>query len=117
MTNDWCQDRKSRFENHRSAAKNSAALTIRNYSTDLRPLTEFMEERSFDHHRELDRNMLRAYLAWLVDAGYAKSSIVRKLSVLRTFIGWLLREGVIENDPLLRRGTLKRESRLPRFRY
>jgi len=115
MTNDGWQDLKARFENHLSAEKNLAALTIRNYSTDLRPLTEFMEERSIDHHRELDRNMLRAYLAWLVDAGYAKSSIVRKLSVLRTFIGWLLREGVIEKDPLPTRGTMKRESRLPRF--
>ena len=58
MTNDGWQDLKARFENHLSAEKNLAALTIRNYSTDLRPLTEFMEERSIDHHRELDRNML-----------------------------------------------------------
>ncbi len=115
MTHHEWQDLKTRFENHLSAEKNLAPLTIRNYSTDLRPLTEFMEARSINRLHDLDRNMLRAYLAWLVDTGYAKSSIVRKLSVLRTFISWLLREGVIEKDPLPTRRTMKRESRLPRF--
>ena len=115
VDNDGWQDLKARFENHLSAEKNLAPLTIRNYSTDLRPLTEFMEARSINRLHDLDRNMLRAYLAWLVDTGYAKSSIVRKLSVLRTFISWLLREGVIEKDPLPTRRTMKRESRLPRF--
>lgn len=115
MTNDEWQDLKNRFETHLSTEKNLAPLTIRNYSTDLRPLSEFMNGQMIHRLQELDRDVLRAYLAWLVGVGYAKSSIVRKLSVLRTFIRWLLREGVIEKDPLPTRGTMKRESRLPRF--
>ena len=64
---------------------------------------------------ELDRYRIRAYLAWLVELGYVKASVVRKLSALRTFIRWLIRTGVLTEDPLPIRGMMKKESRLPRF--
>lgn len=104
-----------KFETHLSAEKGLAALTVRNYKTDVQPLREFMQERGIAHVRDLDRYSLRAYLAWLVELGYARASVVRKLSTLRTFLRWLLREKVINVDPLPKRGVMKRESRLPRF--
>ena len=104
-----------RFERHLSAEKGLAALTVRNYRTDLEPLGEYMRLRSTPSVGSLDRYALREYLAWLLELGYAKSSIVRKLSALRSFLRWLLSERMIDKDPLPRRGVMKRESRLPRF--
>ena len=104
-----------RFANHLSAERGLAALTVRNYSTDLAPLYDYMREMDAEGLKDLDRDFLRGYLGWLVKLGYARSSIVRKLSGLRSFLRWLLREGMIETDPLPRRGVMKRESRLPRF--
>ena len=103
------------FTDHLAAEKGLAALTLRNYRTDLAPLREYMKLRSLFDLKALDRYALRAYLAWLVKLGYVKSSVVRKLSVLRSFLRWLLREKLIDEDPLPRRGVMKRESRLPRF--
>ena len=106
---------KRKFHTHLVAEKGLAALTVRNYMTDLDSLQEFMKIRKFNRFEDLDRYELRGYLSWLVDIGFAKSSIVRKISVLRSFIGWLLREKIVNKDPLPRRGVMKRDSRLPRF--
>ena len=104
-----------RFETHLKAERGLAALTVRNYKTDVQPLYDFMRLRSVAGLRALDRYALRAYLAWLVELGYVKSSIVRKLSALRSFLRWLVSERLIDGDPLPRRGVMKRDSRLPRF--
>ncbi len=105
----------ARFANHLSAERGLAALTVRNYSTDLGPLFDYMSETDIEGLRALNRGIIRGYLGWLVELGYARSSIVRKLSGLRSFFRWLLREGMIDIDPLPRRGVMKRESRLPIF--
>jgi integrase/recombinase XerC len=104
-----------KFETHLSAEKGLASLTVRNYKTDLQPLFEYMQMKDIGDVQTLDRHQIRAYLAWLVELGYVKASIVRKLSALRTFIKWLIRVGILEKDPLPTRGMMKKESRLPRF--
>ena len=105
----------ARFETHLAAERGLAALTVRNYITDLGPLHEHMRLHNVAGVELLDRYSLRGYLAWLIDLGYVRSSVLRKLSALRSFLGWLLREGLIAADPLPRRGVMKRDSRLPRF--
>lgn len=103
------------FEDHLKAERSLAPLTIRNYRTDLEPLYEYMRHKGLPGLKALDRSTVRGYLAWLRELGYARSSVVRKISTLRSFLRWLLRQNLIETDPLPRRGAIKRESRLPRF--
>ena len=105
----------ARYRDHLKAEKGLADLTIRNYTTDLSPLYDYTKMKGVSRLEDLDRTFLRAYLAWLTELGYVRSSIVRKLSALRTFLGWLVRQGVIDDDPLPKRGVMKRETRLPRF--
>ncbi len=105
----------AQFQDHLKVDKSLAPLTVRNYKTDLQPLRDYLDERSISDLRSLDRTLLRGYLAWLNDLGYVKHSIARKLSVLRTFLKWLLQQGLIETDPLPKRGVMKLDSRLPRF--
>ena len=88
-----------RFETHLAAEKGLAALTVRNYKTDLQPLFDFMRLRDVGGLDALDRYALRAYLAWLVELGYVRASVVRKLSTLRTFLRWLIREKELDKDP------------------
>mgnify|MGYP001496736086 CR=1 FL=1 len=111
---EW-QSLMERFETHLTGEKSLAALTVRNYRTDLAPLFNFIKLRSLPNLISLDRHALRGYLAWLAELGYARSSIVRKLSALRSFLRWLLRENLVDVDPLPRRGAMRQESRLPRF--
>jgi integrase/recombinase XerC len=103
------------FHEHLQAEKGLAPLTVRNYKTDLEPLRQFMGRQGLYDFNGLDRAALRAYLAWLHELGYVRPSIVRKLSVLRTFLQWLRRRGVIHHDPVPPKGMMKMDSRLPRF--
>ena len=104
-----------KFDTHLTAEKGLAPLTRRNYTTDIQPLFDFMRREDISELADLDRYRIRAYLAWLVELGYVKASVVRKLSALRTFIRWLIRTGDLTEDPLPTRGMMKKESRLPRF--
>lgn len=103
------------FKNHLATEKGLAALTVRNYLTDITPLFEYMQIQKISDLKSLDKYQLRAYLTWLTELGYVKSSIVRKLSALRSLLKWLLEKKLIEVDPLPKRGMIKRDSRLPRF--
>jgi site-specific recombinase XerD len=111
---DWATLMDS-FERHLRAEKGLADLTVRNYRSDLQPLFDFAQVTGVAKLDKLDRHALRDYLAWLMDLGYVRASVVRKLSTLRTLLKWLLRQGVIATDPLPRRGVVKRDKRLPRF--
>lgn len=103
------------YEEHLRAERGLAHLTIRNYVTDLRPLYDYMTLRGLSGLERIDRTSVRGYLAWLSDLGYVRRSIARKLSTLRGFLRWLVRKGVLQADPLPRRGVMKLDSRLPRF--
>ena len=103
------------YEEHLRAERGLADLTIRNYVTDLRPLYDYMTLRGLSGLERIDRTSVRGYLAWLSDLGYVRRSIARKLSTLRGFLRWLVRKGVLQADPLPRRGIMKLDSRLPRF--
>ena len=111
---EW-QDVMSRFRDHLVAERGLAELTVRNYMSDLEPLRDFMADREIGSFGELDRRRVRAYLAWLQEIGYVRSSISRKLSSLRNLFKWLNRMGIAEHDPLPPRGAFKMDSRLPRF--
>ena len=104
-----------KFEVHLKAEKGLAPLTIRNYKTDLDPLYQYIQRRGAAGLEALDRYALRGYLAWLGELGYVRPSIARKLSVLRSFLRWLIHQKVLDSDPLPRRGVMKLDSRLPRF--
>ena len=105
----------SDFERHLRAEKDLADLTIRNYKADLQPLYDYMRMKNLENMRVLDRKMLRGYLAWLTELGYVRHSVSRKLSTLRTFLKWMSSKGIIEGDPLPKRGIMRVPKRLPRF--
>ena len=111
---DW-RELMRRFEQHLRVERGLAGLTVRNYRTDLEPLFDFMLKNGVHDLKALDRAALRAYLAWLIELGYVRRSVARKVSALRTLLRWLVRLKLIDADPLPRRGVMKLDSRLPRF--
>ena len=72
---------------------------------------------------DMDRPMLRGYLAWLVTGGrggsrgYARVSVARKLTVLRSFYHFLVQEGLFRSTPVPsgRSFRLKVQKPLPGF--
>ena len=89
--------------------------TVRTYAQDLNTFVEFLSMTKINKFDDVDRRTVRRFLAFLVDSAYKRSSISRKLSVLRGFYRWLVSEEISTVDPVPRRSTMKKENRLPRF--
>ncbi len=63
---------------------------------------------------DVDRIVLRRYLAYLATRRYAKATIARKAAAVRTYFSWCHRRGLIAGDPSARLTAPKPASRLPR---
>src|SRR3990172_625678 len=82
--------------------RNASPHTIRNYQSDLEQFRTFLIQHSGEDKvaiKSIDALRIRAYLAHLFEAKRKKSSIVRKLSAVRAFFKFLIRDRVIEENP------------------
>jgi integrase/recombinase XerC len=91
-----------------------SAASVKAYGTDLEGFAEWAGRGGIESPTQVDRLLLRRYLAYLATRRYAKSSIARKAASLRAYFGWCLRTGAIDTDPSARLSAPGRESRLPR---
>ena len=74
--------------------------TIAAYRSDLAQYQHWLQERGVELHGS-GREAILDHLAWRLSAGYQARSTARFLSGLRGFYRFLLREGLIEQDPTL----------------
>ncbi len=98
-----------------SVQKNLSESSISTYSDDMNSLINFLNENRIYDVRHVDRKKIRSYLVWLSEQKFDRSSISRKLSVLRTFFRWLLNENLINENPVPSRISIKKDRKLPRF--
>ncbi len=105
----------NRYINHLEAERNASPYTIRNYKADLLDFFRFLKEKKVTTLGEVDRHVLRDYLAHLVGRGIVKASIARKLSAIRSFYRYLVREKIIEANPIKSVSSPKLDKRLPSF--
>ena len=94
------------------AEKNLSPYTLRNYRADLRDFIDYLEGRELDP-LQASRQTMRQYLASLRDRDVATASVTRKVSTIRSFYKFLVREEKIESSPLTGVVAPKRERRLP----
>lgn len=97
------------------AEKNASAYTVRNYTNDMLEFLEFVRRRGIDSLKDVDKQTLRSYLAWMMDEGRAKTSIARKLSAVRSFYRYLMREDLISSSPAATTVSPRLDRRLPAF--
>jgi len=96
------------------AEKNLSPLTLRNYRSDLLHFAHYLKDEEDVPVLEADRMMVRRYLATLMEIGMAPASLTRKMSTIRSFYRFLVREGKTESAPLTGIVLPKREHRLQR---
>jgi tyrosine recombinase XerC len=104
-----------RYIAYLQAEKNVSAYTVRNYSKDLQEFFQFAADQGLDTLRKVDKQTLRSYLAYLIQQGFAKSSIARRLSAIRSFYRYLMREQLISVSPAATTVSPKLDKRLPVF--
>jgi integrase/recombinase XerC len=111
----------NKYIQHLEAEQNVSPYTIRNYTTDLcgservKGFFTFLKEKDIDSPDKVNRQVLRDYLAYLMEQGIVKASIARKLSAIRSFYRYLVREGILESSPIEKTSSPKLDKRLPEF--
>lgn len=106
-----------KFLSYLHVEKNSSDLTVTNYRKDLCAFKEFWSKRAGAASTWLEVAALdiRAYLADLNNKEYARRTIARRISALRSFYKYLVREGILTDSPLAKVHSPKLEKKLPVF--
>ncbi len=60
----------------------------------------FLPMQNIRNRKQINRDIIRRYIAWLVENGIAPSSVNRRLSALRSFYKFLLLENKVEHSPI-----------------
>jgi integrase/recombinase XerC len=105
------------FVTHLRDERGCSPLTVKAYAEDLAALLGFLEGRAElpRFPAQLDRLLLRAFLADQTAKGLGKRSLARRLSALRSFYKFLLKRKHLERSPLDGIRSPKQGRPLPKF--
>lgn len=97
-----------------SSLTSAAVATRTAYRRDVEAFIEWVQRLPLDGPDQVDRKVLRRYLAHLATRRYARRTIARKASALRRYFGYLHRTGAIPADPAVALSASGVDRRLPR---
>ena len=118
------QEALNKYVDYLEAERGLSPYTVRNYTMDLignyargseKGFFQFLRVKQINSLDEVDKQVLRDYMAWLMEQGVVKHSIARKLSAIRSFYRYLLREEKVSANPLEKVSSPKLDRRLPSF--
>lgn len=85
------------------------------YRKDLEQFHEFAGINTEQELTEVNSRLVRGWVVAMMDEAYSATSVNRKLSALRTYFRWLLRNRKVESNPVSKVHGPKNEKRLPSF--
>ncbi len=105
------------FLKHLALERNFSAYTVKSYREDLTQAIDYLHSQHGPKItvQELRPRILRNWLAWLHEQGYARSTIARRLASLRSWCRFLRRQGTLDQDPASGLRGPRKEKALPHF--
>ncbi|MBQ6352166.1 MAG: tyrosine recombinase XerC [Lentisphaeria bacterium] len=108
------KSRLERFRDYLTTERNASPHTVDAYCSDIAEFAvRLRDDDAFDRWEEVDRDQARTFVMMLHDNGDSKRSIQRKLSAMRSFFRFLIREEVVSANPFTRMPGLKADRPLP----
>lgn len=104
-----------RFIDYLKVERNASRYTVRNYATDLQEFFGFIKSEGIGSLDEVNKDVLRDYLYHLMEDGFARTSIARKLSAVRSLYRYLQREELVSVSPAATISSPKLDRKLPVF--
>jgi tyrosine recombinase XerC len=101
-----------KFLRYLEIEKNYSSHTILNYKLDLQDFATFLGNTDLE---KVDYLCLRKYLAVLKEKNLKSQTVNRRLSALRSFFKFLVREGHLKTNPCLALSSPKLKKHLPNF--
>src|SRR5581483_4770482 len=104
-----------KYLNYLRAVKNASPHTLRNYSIDLKGFKVFVEDvrKAPFLVSDVDKRAIRSYLAALAAKNATKRTVLRRLSSLRSFFKYLVKERLVEHSPLDEIDSPKLDKKVP----
>ncbi|MFW5827482.1 MAG: site-specific integrase, partial [Alkalispirochaeta sp.] len=106
-------DDVQRYLDYQRSVRGMADTSIRAYHADLRGFLEFAREARISSPHAIDAKLLRRWVRNMGDRGLAASSVNRRISAIRGFLGFLVGEGTIPGNPADVLRSVKTPKRLP----
>jgi len=103
----------TRFRRHLRTERQLSRHTDSNYARDLAALVRFCDAQNLSEWSALDGQHLRVFAAHSHAHGLAPRSIQRRLSAVRSFFRFLLRERALARSPAMEVRAPKAARRLP----
>ena len=106
----------SNFLTYLEKVRNLSPHTISGYRLDLKQFCVFLQSFLGRHDckfSDVDHQTVRSFLGYLGREGCGRRTLARKLTSLRTFYDFLLREGSVSGNPARALHTPRQEKPLP----
>lgn len=104
------------FLRYLQAERNYSEHTVRAYSVDMYDFICFLRTKNISVSlQDCTKQTVRDYLAFLYNKNLKKSSIGRKLAVLKSFYKFLVINSYIKTNPISTMATPKKDKRIPVF--
>lgn len=109
-------DYKESFLRYLQSGKHYSPNTVLSYSNDIDGFSGFLNSTGHSGNPgEVTSHEIRAWMVNMMENGYSPVSVHRKISTLRGFYRFLMRNGIVEKNPLEKVTLPKRRKRLPVF--
>jgi integrase/recombinase XerC len=107
----------ARFLQYLAVERNASDLTIKSYREDLGQLVHYLSESHGGAPKPsaITTADLRGYVSGMHEAGYAKTTVSRRLASLRSFFRFGQREGWAETNPAKPLRNPRKPRSLPHF--
>ncbi len=108
---------QNRFITYLTFEKRFSEHTVKSYTTDLKQFTSFLSDefQIIDNIDEIRFQIIRTWIASLLEKGISPRSVNRKISTLKSYFKFLIREEVILENPMIKLVAPKSKKRLPVF--
>ena len=104
----------SNFLKYLKFVRNYSDHTVRNYNIDLQAFFNFLKkEKKMENIKNLNKWHIREFLASLYSNKMKNRTIMRKISSIRSFFKYLMKNKIILKNPLDEIESPKREQKLP----
>ena len=103
------------FIDYLSYQKRFSLHSITAYQKDLETFWEYANKEGYTNLNELNHLVIRSWLVSMMENGIEARSVNRKISTLKTYYKFLIREGIVELNPMSKIISPKTAKKLPVF--
>lgn len=109
-------DSRDSFTQYLKFEKRFSPHTITAYSTDLIQFYDYLQTAyQVKEFNEINHSLIRSWIVSLMEQKVSPRSVNRKITTLKTFYKFLLRQNVVTDNPMLKIQSPKTSKRLPVF--